>query len=221
MPGIHAPHWWNRLPVVLVTVLAFSLGFVPLATAHAELVSSDPRDGAVLTTPPAAVVARYSEAIDPGRSSILVLDATGRQVARGGVDPSDATRRTMRVSLPALAPGTYTVRWTTVTPDDNGVERGTFTFTVAAGGATASPSASPSGSTAAASASPVAATPSATTPAIPSAGAGESPASPAASPLSTSGTAATTSGDLLLPILAAVIVVVLLAGGLSLRRRQS
>jgi hypothetical protein len=32
-------------------------------------------------------------------------------------------------TLPA---GTYSVRWTTITPDDNGIERGTFTFTVAA-----------------------------------------------------------------------------------------
>ena len=38
----------------------------------------------------------------------------------------------MAVDLPALPPGEYTVRWQTVTAEDNGVEHGTFTFTVAA-----------------------------------------------------------------------------------------
>jgi hypothetical protein len=38
-----------------------------------------------------------------------------------------------------LPDGDYTVSWTTVTPDDNGIERGTFTFTVAAAGATPAP----------------------------------------------------------------------------------
>ena len=44
-----------------------------------------------------------------------------------------ATAESMTISgFGTLAPGTYSVRWTTVTPDDNAIERGTFTFTVAA-----------------------------------------------------------------------------------------
>lgn len=114
----------------LATILI--LATATTALAHAELTTSTPADGAVLGVPPSAVVATYSEAIDPARSSLVVLDASGAEVAHGGVDPTDATNKTMKVQLAALSPGRYTVRWTTVTSDDNGVERGTFSFTVAA-----------------------------------------------------------------------------------------
>ncbi len=48
----------------------------------------------------------------------------------------------MTVDLPALEPGGYTVRWQTTTADDQGVERGSFTFDVAAS-PTAAPTATP------------------------------------------------------------------------------
>jgi hypothetical protein len=49
-------------------------------------------------------------------------------VAEGGVSPDDPTM--MVVQLPAQPAGMYEVRWQTTTPDDNGVERGTYSFIV-------------------------------------------------------------------------------------------
>ncbi|GIW20460.1 MAG: hypothetical protein KatS3mg065_0756 [Chloroflexota bacterium] len=128
------------LEVTLVASLAivFFLVAAPVL-AHAELVESTPADGAAVP-PPAEVVAVFSEALVADRSSLEVRDAAGAVVARGGLDPADPKRLTMRAELPALEPGTYTVRWTAVAEDGH-VERGTFGFQVVE-----APSPSPSSS---------------------------------------------------------------------------
>ena len=138
------------------SVAALVLLFLSVSgvAAHAELVSSDPADGETIETP-FTLTATFSEefASDTERSFIRVQDAGGDIVASGGQSPEDATM--MTVDLPALDPGEYTVRWQTTTEDDNGVERGTFTFNVAAAatpaptatpGATPAPIATPGGS---------------------------------------------------------------------------
>ena len=97
--------------------------------AHAELVESDPADGETIQTP-YTLFALFSQEMDPNRqrSFIRVLNADGIEVASGGVHPDDPTQ--MFAELPLLEPGEYTVRWQTTTPDDNGVERGTYAFDV-------------------------------------------------------------------------------------------
>jgi methionine-rich copper-binding protein CopC len=95
--------------------------------AHAELVSSTPTAGEVLTTAPTEVVLTFDEAT-VGNSSFDVVDAGGTTVATGGPDPADPT--IMRATLPPLEPGVYEVQWTSVA-EDKDVEHGTFTFTIA------------------------------------------------------------------------------------------
>ena len=51
--------------------------------------------------------------------------------ASSAVDKADRTK--MTITTPALDIGKYTVKWHTVTEDDNGIVDGTFGFTVAAG----------------------------------------------------------------------------------------
>jgi LPXTG-motif cell wall-anchored protein len=111
-----------------------------IVLGHASLVSSDPSDGATISTP-FTLEATFAEEIDPAQSTLIVENSAGAQVAAGTVDADDTT--TMTAELPTLPDGVYTVRWTTVTPDDNGVERGTFTFNVGSGNATPAPTAPP------------------------------------------------------------------------------
>jgi len=144
-------------PVAAVFLLLLSVSSV---AAHAELVSSDPSDGATIETP-YTVTATFSEefSADPEISFLRVQDAAGDTVASGGQSADDPLM--MIVDVPALDPGVYTVRWQTTTADDNGVERGTFTFTVAATATAAptataaapAPTATPGGSTGAATGS--------------------------------------------------------------------
>jgi methionine-rich copper-binding protein CopC len=114
----------HRIAALLAAALA-SLAFAGVVLAHAELESSDPADGATIETP-YTLTATFSDEIDVERSTLIVESSAGEQVAAGMVNADDHTM--MTAELPALPDGVYTVRWTSVTPDDNGIERGTFTF---------------------------------------------------------------------------------------------
>lgn len=115
-----------RVAAAIAATLAFA-ALPVIVLGHAALVTSDPANGATIQTP-YTLVATFAEETDPARSTLVVENGSGAQVATGTVNADDATK--MTAQLPALPDGVYTVRWTTVTPDDNGVERGTFTFNV-------------------------------------------------------------------------------------------
>jgi copper resistance protein C len=118
---------FSRHGFAVAAGLLIALPLPALVAAHADLVSSDPADGAVLTEPPAEVVITFSEAMI-GDSSFSVLDIDGATLATGGLDPIDPT--VLRAPLPTLGAGPYTVQWTSVA-DDGDVLRGTFRFSVA------------------------------------------------------------------------------------------
>jgi hypothetical protein len=164
------------------------------AAAHSELVTSDPAAGSTLAAPPVEIIGDFSESIDPARSTMELRGPDGAPIAKGGVPAGGPDTRMAITGLPALAPGRYEVRWTTVTADDNGVERGTFTFTVAEASSSAATVAPTPGPTSAAIVSP--------TPAPTAAPAGGAPS----------------GGDLLIPL--AVLVVVLAGGAIWLLRRR-
>jgi methionine-rich copper-binding protein CopC len=111
-----------RALVGAVCLLLLTAGVV---AAHASLVESDPPDGGTVFVP-GTITATFDEALDAGRSRIVVRDESGQEVARGGVG-TDALQ--LSVELPVLPTGSYVARWTAVTPDDQGVTRGTFEFT--------------------------------------------------------------------------------------------
>jgi len=193
------------LSLLLAVLLPAAVG------AHSELVSSNPADGATLTGPPLEISGDFSEELDTTRSVMELRAPGGGVLATGRVPDGGPATRMAIVDLPAFAPGTYEVRWTTVTADDDGVERGTFTFTLLAATPSPTPTAEPS-STPAATAPPSAAPPSAAPAPTPA----PSPApSPAPGPVAGS----TTTGDLLVPL---AVLAVILAGGAAwlLRRRR-
>lgn len=173
-----------------------------VALAHAELETAIPADGAVLEAPPTEIVFTYTEELDPSGSSLTLHDASGTQLAAGGVDPSDDL--VMRIDPPELVAGEYEIRSTALSAHDDHLERNVVTFTVSEPAPTPTPTPSP---TPAPSAS---ATPSISPTASPS-------AAPSPSP-SADGTP--TSGiDVLIPIVAAVVLVALLGAWLFGRSR--
>jgi hypothetical protein len=135
----------SRWVACVAAVLSLLVLGPAAALAHADLVASDPANGTTLTTSPVTITATYAEAFDTKRSSMELLGPDGATLATN--EPAAATTaESMTISgFGTLAAGTYGVRWTTITPDDNGIERGTFTFAVAAAplGSSASPSAAP------------------------------------------------------------------------------
>jgi methionine-rich copper-binding protein CopC len=128
-----------KVAAAIAALLVLSLPLTALA--HADLEESDPADGATITTP-YTLTATFAEEFDPARSTLVVENSAGTQVAAGTADDGHTK---MTADLPALPAGVYTVRWTTVTPDDNGIERGTFTFNVGSSVSTPAPTAAPGG----------------------------------------------------------------------------
>ncbi|TMI77034.1 MAG: copper resistance protein CopC [Bacillati bacterium ANGP1] len=114
--------------LTLTVVLAVPAGL----WAHATLVRSEPKAGAVLTGPPTVVRAWFDDELDPDRSTIGVWDVREHRVddGGGGVDLSDLDRKSMMARLRAVGAGTYTVRWRAVSADDGFVAQGSFAFAV-------------------------------------------------------------------------------------------
>ncbi|HSO29520.1 MAG TPA: copper resistance CopC family protein [Candidatus Sulfomarinibacteraceae bacterium] len=195
--------WLRAAATGLLLLLALPGG----ALADATLIASTPADGAVLTTVPPEAILEFDHPLT-GASSFVVLDDSGATAATGEPDPADTT--VMRAALPALAPGTYQVRWTAGS-DDGHIVRGAFGFTVAA------PTAPPP--TEAPTAIPTEATPTAQPPTAPPLSTPEPTAAPSLVVSPEAGDeAGGSAGDDLVPIIA---VAVLVGGGLivMLRRR--
>ena len=110
-------------------VVALALWADAPARAHAQLRSASPAAGSGVQTAPAEVVVNFSELLEGAFSRLIVRDAAGKRIdkADSHVDRDDKT--TMRVSLPPLEPGTYTVDWRAVSTDTHRVNGG-FTFRV-------------------------------------------------------------------------------------------
>ncbi len=122
-----------RSALALIMVLAISGLLAGTASAHAKLISSTPRDGQTLTAAPSKITASFGEETSVEQSYMQVyLGSTRVDNGDGKVDTN--ARTVMNVTLKAgLGDGVYTVKWHTVTEDDNGIADGSFSFTVASG----------------------------------------------------------------------------------------
>ncbi|MDQ3127708.1 MAG: copper resistance protein CopC [Chloroflexota bacterium] len=196
----------SRRTTRLVAALSFAacvvIGLPGAVLGHAELSTVTPADTSTVGGSPPEIVMTFTEDLDPGRSSIRLVDSAGTLVVEGGaVDPNSMT---MRLAVPAnLAPGTYTIRWTSFSTEDNEQDRGTTTFTLTP--STAPPTAQPSNrpiEAPSASAPPASVVPS------------EAP-SPSAPPT----TPTASASDALIPII--VVVVAIIGIGVWLARGRA
>lgn len=99
------------------------------ALAHAKLVRAAPAAGATVNAAPSEVTLRFNEKLERAFSSVVVRDATGKQVDKGGGTVDQGDRTLMRAVLQPLEPGVYKVEWRAVSADTHKVN-GDFTFTV-------------------------------------------------------------------------------------------
>jgi copper transport protein len=113
---------------ILVGVLvALSLPAGP-ASAHADLLRTDPASGTVVDSLPAAVTLTFSEAVQPVVAQIRVIAPDGSPAGSGRI--STAAAPTVRIPLRTGGPrGTYAVSYRIVS-DDGHPETGVVTFSV-------------------------------------------------------------------------------------------
>lgn len=103
-----------------------------IAWAHARPQTTAPQPNARLDSPPAHVGITYDDAIDPSGSSLVLLDGAGNPVATAA-DPVTGNRQASVSPMVDLAPGPYTVDWTSVDANDGHKAQGFYTFVVNGG----------------------------------------------------------------------------------------
>ena len=115
--------------LIAAAVLAAATLASPLAAAHASLKSSDPQAGAVLAGAPRQVTLTFNENIEPAFSTVTLAQQGGKVVPTGKAQVDAANPAVVRLELPALAAGVYTVSWA-VAGRDGHRRKGSFAFTV-------------------------------------------------------------------------------------------
>lgn len=114
--------------------------------AHAELVGATPEPSGTVLEAPDELELVFSEPIDPDLAFVDLLDA--RQARVAGVGPVNvaADGGTVRLGLPDLEHGVYTVTYQVVSTVDGHATAGAFAFVVDPTGAEAPPAAPPQAS---------------------------------------------------------------------------
>lgn len=121
----------RSLPAALASLLlAAAVLLVPAspASAHDELVSTDPSADAVLETLPERITLTFSADVltDAGATVVEVTDADGTSLADGAPEPAGAE---VTQALAGPASGAVTVKWRVVSSDGHPID-GSFAFTV-------------------------------------------------------------------------------------------
>jgi copper transport protein len=118
---------WRRLIAVGVVLGGLVVDASP-ASAHAQVVSSTPAQGAHLTHPPSVVTVVFDQPVKPDRGGLVVLNATGEDVDSGA--PSHPAPDVLEVPLRlSLGDGAYVADYT-VTSVDGHVVSGGIVFLV-------------------------------------------------------------------------------------------
>ncbi|MDX3928540.1 MAG: copper resistance protein CopC [Shinella sp.] len=116
-----------RLLVAALILLAATGLFADQANAHANLISADPYDAAILAEPPARIVLRFSEAVAPLVARLIHPDGRTEILAAPTLEGSSLTY----ALAPRLSRGTYVLSWRVTSSDGHPVGGGQ-TFSVGA-----------------------------------------------------------------------------------------
>ena len=115
--------------MIVATAMAVATLASPIASAHASLKSSNPEAGATVEASPKEIALTFNEKVEQAFSSITVADSQGKDVAAQKAKVDAANPAILRLDVPALTAGTYTVSWA-VAGHDGHRRKGEFKFTV-------------------------------------------------------------------------------------------
>jgi copper transport protein len=117
-----------RLTLCVLLLGFFVLNFTEQADAHAELEKTTPIANSRMDISPTFVAIEFNEGLDRGGAKLLVLDKTSRNVAKGA-PVSFNQGKGLRIALPKLGEGHYTVSYSVISADGHPVS-GAYVFTV-------------------------------------------------------------------------------------------
>lgn len=115
--------------IILATVMATATLASPFAAAHASLKSSTPAAGATVTAAPKEITLIFNEKVEEAFSTLTLADVEGKPVAANKAKVDAANHTILRMQVPALSAGAYTVSWA-VAGHDGHRRKGDFKFTV-------------------------------------------------------------------------------------------
>lgn len=178
---------WLRPVAIGAALLALggaSVVVAPVASAHDELESAVPADGATLTAAPKGITLTFSDAVTQLGTAVVVTDPGAERVDTGKPRVDGVT--VTQALEPLTVPGLYSVAFRVVSSDGHPIT-GTLTFTLALPAPSASPTPTPTPS-ATPSTSPSATVSESASPAASSSAGAADAGEPASSTSSTSGT---------------------------------
>jgi copper transport protein len=88
-------------------------------SAHAELLSSDPKPGEVLDSSPAHITLTFNEPVEITLGAVRLFDGTGSSIDISPARHPDGRGATVEVDVPHLANGSYVVDWRVVSSDSH------------------------------------------------------------------------------------------------------
>jgi copper transport protein len=114
-------------------ILLVGLLLLPLASAHSQLLSSDPRAGSRLDAAPAQVTLTLTEPVDPAGTTASVTDSALTRVDQGDLAIQNGPHPVLLLHLKAGLPdGAYTITWEALSGTDGHHTTGTVGFAVGA-----------------------------------------------------------------------------------------
>lgn len=114
----------RRTLLLLAALLCVLLGVARPASAHTELVSSSPKDGATPAKAPGHLTLTFDEAVDLADVRALTPDGDRLPVSR------TPEKNVVRVALGSPADGRFAVVWSVVDAEDGHTSSGRIAFTV-------------------------------------------------------------------------------------------
>lgn len=118
------------MSVVLPALVLIGITVPGMPLAHAILVKSLPAENAALSAPPEEIEVWFNEDVGEEYKALAVIDGQGTRVDNEDARLGFFDSSYLRVSVPALAPGVYTVRYRVQSADGH-IVSGKFNFSVA------------------------------------------------------------------------------------------
>lgn len=115
--------------IFAVTFTTAAILTSPVALAHATLKNSTPSAGTFIDAAPKEISLTFNEKVEQAFSNITVADGAGKAVATEKAKVDDVNPAILRLAVPPLSAGTYTVTWA-VAGHDGHRRKGDFKFTV-------------------------------------------------------------------------------------------
>jgi methionine-rich copper-binding protein CopC len=123
----------NGIAAPLAVVAALALAALPgTVFAHVRPQTESPQPNARMDAAPAHIVLNYDGSVVPSGTNITLLDGGGNAVPTAA-DPFPNDRTGSFSPMSDLAPGPYTVDWTTLDSQDGHEAQGFYTFVVNGG----------------------------------------------------------------------------------------